>query len=170
MTPTSTPHLTAEDITSLRARGYSPSAVPRYLPRAPAPSPRPDPNLVADTLKRLHAQELRTALSIPLSREMFDRVEWARRESKIAVRRRRARVLVAVVVLSVATGAVILAEFVGNDVAKGDRSHHRGRELRPGLDIVVAEAESFRWLFTGCAAGVALAMLVALWMNSGGTQ
>lgn len=157
-----------EQLASLPIRGYSPAAVALRLPTVVIP-PRPDPNSRAETLARLHAQELRTALALRLSRESIDRVERARQDRQIAAKRKRGRAFGALVVLSLASGAVILAEYLGNYAARVIEAT-AGASGGGRSAIVVAVAESVRWMFTGCTAGVALAVIIAVWMNSSGER
>ena len=157
-----------EQLSSLPIRGYSPAAVALRLPTVVIP-PRHDLNRRAETLKRLYAQELRTALSLRLSREAIDRAEEARRDRQIERRRWRGKIFGSFVVLSLASGAVILAEYLGNYAARAIEAT-AGASGGGRSAIVVAVAESVRWMFTGCTAGVALAVIIAMWMNSSGER
>ncbi len=134
----------------------------------PVPPPRPDPNRQAETLARLHAQELRTALSLRLSRELISQADEARRDRQIAARRGRGKIFGSFVVLLLASGAVAAASAVGSWVAKMIVA---SAPLTGGARAaVVAEAAAVHWLAIGLTVGCFLAAFVYARLNGQGLR
>lgn len=159
--------MNTQELDGLKRWGYSPSAVARHLPRPspapPVPPPRLDLNRQAETLARLHAQELRTALSLRLSRELIDQAEEVRRDRQIAARRRRGRRCGAIIVLSLASGAVAAASAAGSWVARMIVSQ---APASGGIGaLVAAEANAVRWGIVGLALGACIAIVVWARLN-----